>query len=214
MKTIKIYGKTYKVHPSCRKEPNLYWHDNELTDEPLDREPDGYIKMDDGNIVGVYGKKNLIIPIVAVCCVALIGVGGYSIVSQMTRPKALTGTLVKVAQPGNNEINFNTFLQCDGEKADIRFTNGQESIRVSITGDGIESKPTVLEPGATLATIPMRYSTKESAVEATLTVEQGGATYNYPVVIEIPNNMSAAGGSSERLITEDEHVLSEEMLIQ
>ena len=217
MKTVKIYGKVYTVHPTCKKVPNLYWHDNTLTDVPLNYDPDGYIRMEDGNIVGVYGKKKLILPIIIGILVIAGGVIGYTLYTNSGRPKALEGTFVKVAQPGNNEINFNTFVQCNGELADIRFVNGASQVRISITGDGIESQPQILQPEESLATIPMHYNTDESVVEAQLTVEQDGSTYKYPIIIEIPNNMSTAGGAysgTGHLISENNHPLAEEMFIQ
>ena len=217
MKTIKIYGQTYTVHKSCKKEPNLYWHDGTLTDEPLNREPDGYVRMTDGNIVGVYNKKNLIIPIILGVVIIAGGVGAYTWYSNTSRPQALEGTLVKVAQPGNNEINFNTFLQCDGSNADVRFVNGDTAVRISVVGDGIQSKPTVVQPHETLSLLPMRYDTQEAAIEAQLVVEQDGGKYTYPIIVEIPQNLTAAGGSvtgDVHLISEDAHPLTEEMLLK
>lgn len=217
MKTIKIYGKTYTVHKQCKREPTLFWHDGNLTDEPLNRKPDGYIKMEDNSIVGVYGKKNMFVAIAAAVLLIAVGSGGYLVYTNISRPTTLSGTYVKVSQPGNNEINFNTFVQCDGDKADIRFTNGQSKVQISVTGEGIESKSVVVNEGESMATIPMRYTTKEAAVEAQLTVKQDGTTYNYPIIVEIPNNMTNAGGSVNagvELYTTEDHPLSEEALIQ
>lgn len=195
MKKVTIYGKTYDVHPSCKKPPDLYWYNNNLTDEPLSgRTPAGYCKMEDNSIVAVYSKKPIVQIIATVAAVAVLICGVYYGYTLLSRPKQLAGTMVKIDNLNNNAIAFNSIIGCNGANADVRFTNGNSVSTIQVTGEGIESAPVEVKPNTNVSTIPMKITSKDEVIEATLSVTTAGSTYTYPILVEAYPNMNSMGG--------------------
>ena len=196
MKETKIYGVSYPVHSSCKREPDLYWYSNNLNEEPLEGyTPSGYCKIEDGSIVAIYNVKKgmakfIFIPIALV----LLIVAGVTIFIRHNTTKALEGTMLKVDTLNNNVITFNAIAAFDGSNVDIRFGNGKSPATIHLEGAGITSQPVQVQANSNATTIPIEFSGVANTTEAILYVETNGNTYTYPVIIEIFNNPT--GGDS------------------
>jgi len=214
MKTVNIYGQIYTVSPTCKKDPDLYWYDNNLTEVPLpNQKPSGYVKMVDNAIVAVYSKKPVFAIIGAVIAVAVLICGIFTVKTFFLRKVNSEGTMIKVDTLNNNTVAFNAIAACNGKDIDIRFTNGNAASTISIAGEGIVTSNVTVEPGESLTTIPVKVTTGADTVEATLTINTAGSMYTYPIIIECLQNMNTMGGDTGTItkgLSSEDHPFDEE----
>lgn len=198
MKTYKIDGEAYELLDNVAEAPDAYSKRGKILDDEPKGKCIGYVCMDDGSVIKCYKSFNPMI-IIAPILVASIAVGGFFVFVHM-QPKDFTipGSEVLVKQGDDQTIiKYNGFTSVTDGSLDINFENGAEECKIQISGDGIEDIETMVAPYGKCEFLPIKVTTDEGLVIATMTLTTASSTVTNEIAIEIPENYTpnSASGS-------------------
>lgn len=186
VKTVKIYGEKYDLHPSTSKPVDAYFK-GKLSDNPFGGKVIGYCTMEDGSIVEVYKHLNPLVIIIPVIVLLLIAGGVTSFLLLQPKDLNISGFPIKQGND-QNIVTYNGFMALTDNQLNVNFQNGSEPATVTVSGDGIETQTINVEPEQFLASIPATFTTDSGVVNATITITTPTSTQENNCVIEIPAN--------------------------
>lgn len=186
MKYFKIYDENYPLSPTSDEPADMYgWNNDLVEDKPKGAVVVGYVTMDDGSTIECYAKKSgspAIAIIILVVCLGLVGFIVYFGFIYKGEGNPL-GTLVEV--PVNqNIVHYDGYMRAQNGQLAVDFTNGEQESVIKITGDGIETQVVTIGANEHLDYIPVKVTSADGAIEATLHIKSGQTTVEYPVVVE------------------------------
>ena len=190
MKTFKIYGIDYPLEETTSVPCDSYGFKNQLTDDLPRGKMVGYVHMEDGSVIECYKKFNIMIILLPILLVLLVGAVIFCYL-WFFQPKdvELPGDIVKVGTD-NNIVKYNGYMAVKDGSLSIKFTNGDYPCTVQVVGEGLESKPTTLEPGQYLESVPAQFTTEYGVIEANIIITTDTSKQEFPVVVEVPDNLN------------------------
>lgn len=196
MKTFKVYGVKYPLHPTTKVPPVSYAYKNELVDDVPKGKSVGYITMEDSSVIECYKKFNIWIVLLPLLLI-LIGVGAFFAYLFFCQPKdiVILGNRIQIEED-NLIVTYNGFPSIEDNQLSIQYQNGSYPATILIEGEGIETHTTNVAEDMFVDSIPCKFTTDAGVVEATITIKTATSTQTFPIVVEIPDNLNPSEDTS------------------
>lgn len=191
MKKYKIDGEVYELQENVGEAPDAYSKKGKLLDDAPKGKFIGFVIMDDGSVIECYKSFNWLIAIIPLLLI-ILGVAGFLVYVFFFQDKDYTipGSEVVIKEgEDQNIITYNGFTSISPDNGlDLNFQNGSEECKITITGEGIEDVEYMAAPYSFTEFIPIKYTTDEGLVVATMTLTTATSTVTNEIAIEIPEN--------------------------
>ncbi len=191
----KLCGRKYETFQTVTSPPDGWALNGKLCDSPpVKGEFIGYVTMDEGSVISCwkYTSKLPIILAVVLALALLSAVTAFVLLSQK-KDIAVGGTVLRQSMD-DTIIVYNGLMTYSNGSVDLLFQNGDYQTTVTLSGDGIETTQATLEPGTSMATMPVQINTEKDVIEAVLKFETETSLASYPVLIEVEANMNGTAG--------------------
>lgn len=191
MKTYKIYGTKYPLNATTSVPADAFALKGQICDDPPNRgKVIGFVTMDDGSVIECYKKFNVLIIIIPMLLLFL-GIGGFLAWLFLFQEKDVSfmGDLVKQGTD-TNVVTYSGFPSVHDNMLEIQFQNGELPAKIIVSGDGIETTVTDIEPNQFVGSIPITVSSTEGLVEAFINIRTASSEQSFPIVVELPQNLN------------------------
>lgn len=190
MKTFKIYGTKYPLHPTTSKPYESFAYKNALTDDLPKGRVVGYVTMEDGSVIECYKRFNIWIILIPIILL-LLAVAGFACYLYFFQPKDIVvfGNRIQIEED-NLIVTYNGFPSVKDNKLSIQYQNGSYPASIIVEGEGIETHTTNVAPDMFVESIPCKFTTTEGVVEATIKITTATSEQVFPIVVEIPDNLN------------------------
>lgn len=197
MKKYKLDGVHYELDSSSVEAADGFALNGKMCGEkPTKGKCVGYVRMDEGSCIECYKSFNplkIVIPLLLL----LISVGATITFLLLNQEQdiAIGGTMLRTSVD-ENIVVFNGLMTYKDNQIDLRFTNGEYETKITVKGDGITTTETTLPPGESMYYMPITIDTNENVVSAIVTFDTATSTAEFPVLIEVTDNMNGSSGVS------------------
>lgn len=191
----KLCRKWYELSVTSQVPPDGFALNGKLIGSPPSKGRHmGYAIMDEGSVIDCYKSFNPLVVVIPIFVLLAVIVGSILLILMNQEKDIAVGGTVLRQNIDENIIVYNGLMSYADGKVDIMFQNGNYPTTVSISGEGITPTQAVLEPGAIMIELPVNIETDRDVIEGVLRFETTTSTAEYPVLIEIPDNMNTTAG--------------------